>query len=213
MKKLISVFTAMILILTSVCAVSASEQNEAEQLCLNKFTEYLQDNPYYFPGDGLPVSIDYIGEINGYYACIGEYGAVMTRELGYRLENYVFEANGEYAYTEGDIKLPILFVNENECLPFGAAYEQGIFTAEELAELLAAKNIHSPVSAFKAGDADKNGVINVTDATAVQKHLADTEVFSKNQALLADVDCDGKIDIRDATEIQKYSSELIQKLG
>lgn len=207
MKKILSLFLSASLIISSMLAVSATtnEQNKKEQLCLDKFTEYLKTNPHYYPDDNFPVSIDFIGEINGYYACYGEYGEVQTWELSYNLDGYLFETSNEYAYINGEIKLPILFINENECLSFTEAYNMGIFTADSLEKLIYSGSQDSQlVSAFKIGDIDKNGIINVLDATEIQKYLVDLENHYSFNTKLADFNNDGDITILDTTEIQKY---------
>ncbi len=60
----------------------------------------------------------------------------------------------------------------------------------------------------KIGDADTNRKINVKDATAIQKHLANIQALSENGELLADVNGDGKISIKDATSISKYIAKI-----
>lgn len=57
------------------------------------------------------------------------------------------------------------------------------------------------------GDADLNGRVNVTDATAIQKVSAkiEVEIFS---TVLADVNKDGKVNVKDATAIQKYCAHF-----
>lgn len=66
----------------------------------------------------------------------------------------------------------------------------------------------SPVDEFISGDANCDGNVNINDATAVQKYVANIEVtdFSFEQG---DVDADGKITIKDATLIQKYTANVI----
>ena len=54
------------------------------------------------------------------------------------------------------------------------------------------------------GDADTNDTVNVKDATAIQKHLADIQKLSETGAKLADVDGNSNVNIKDATAIQKY---------
>ena len=54
------------------------------------------------------------------------------------------------------------------------------------------------------GDADLNGTVNVKDATAIQKHLADIQKLSETGVVLADVDGNNNVNIKDATAIQKY---------
>lgn len=216
MKKLLSLFLAAILIVSSMLAVSAAtdEQNRKEQLCLDKFTEHLKTNPHYYPDDNLPVSIEFIGEINGYYACYGKYGVVQTWELSYNLDGYLFETSNEYAYIDGEIKLPILFINENECLSFTEAYNKGIFTADTIAKLIYSGNqVSRLVSAFRIGDVDKNGVINISDATEIQKYLVNSGNFYNFNTKLADINNDGETTIFDATAIQKFSVNLITNFG
>ena len=215
MKKLLSLFLAASLIISSMLAVSATtnEQNKKEQLCLDKFSEYLKTNPHYYPDDNLPVSIKIFGEKNGYYACYGEYGEAQAWELSYNLDGYLFETSNEYAYINGEIKLPILFINENECLSFTEAYNMGIFTADSLAKLIYSGSQDSQlVSAFKIGDIDKNGVINVLDATEIQKYLVNPKNFYNLNIKLADINNDGETTILDATAIQKFSVNLITNI-
>ena len=53
------------------------------------------------------------------------------------------------------------------------------------------------------GDADESGVVNVKDATAIQKKIADMAVLVYNEKL-ADADENGIVNIKDATAIQKF---------
>lgn len=54
-----------------------------------------------------------------------------------------------------------------------------------------------------ACDIDLDGLISVTDATLVQKYVANISTLTDDQKLLADCNGDGVIDVRDATYIQK----------
>lgn len=54
------------------------------------------------------------------------------------------------------------------------------------------------------GDTDSNGSVNVKDATAIQKHIADIAKFEGISMNLADVDFSDSINIKDATAIQKW---------
>lgn len=58
------------------------------------------------------------------------------------------------------------------------------------------------------GDVNLSGDITISDATEIQKAVAELIVLSELQAILADVDADGNITVKDATEIQKYIAEL-----
>lgn len=58
-----------------------------------------------------------------------------------------------------------------------------------------------PEKLFLCGDADQNGVINVKDATAIQKHIADIQPCDE---VAGNVDFMSGLTIKDATAIQKY---------
>lgn len=58
------------------------------------------------------------------------------------------------------------------------------------------------------GDATEDGIINIMDATIVQKYLAGLQELTASQLRLADVDGSGIVDIKDATAIQKYLAGL-----
>ncbi|MEE0913193.1 MAG: dockerin type I domain-containing protein [Ruminococcus sp.] len=59
------------------------------------------------------------------------------------------------------------------------------------------------------GDINNDGVVNVMDATELQKHIAGTTTLDDEALLRADVNSDGAINVNDATLIQKYSASLI----
>ncbi len=61
------------------------------------------------------------------------------------------------------------------------------------------------------GDVDDNGVVNVSDATLVQKITVGLEQATDDTLTYGDVDGDGKLNIRDATYIQKYIIKAIDK--
>ena len=58
------------------------------------------------------------------------------------------------------------------------------------------------------GDVNGDGVVNVADATEIQKYLAELVELSEKQKISADVNGDGVISIFDATEIQKIAAEV-----
>lgn len=63
------------------------------------------------------------------------------------------------------------------------------------------------------GDVNYDGVISIRDVTAIQRHLAELELFTDEQLELADVNGDGEVDIADATHLQKYLAEYDVFLG
>ncbi len=59
------------------------------------------------------------------------------------------------------------------------------------------------------GDADDSGIIDVADATYIQRMLASLVEFDAEDELYADVDLDKNITILDATEIQMWIAKLL----
>ena len=57
------------------------------------------------------------------------------------------------------------------------------------------------------GDADGDGVVNINDVTAIQRHVAEFEVLEDLQAKAADVNGDNSVSIEDATLVQQYLAE------
>lgn len=58
------------------------------------------------------------------------------------------------------------------------------------------------------GDADLNGVVNVNDATLVQRYCAGIVKFTAKQFAAADVEGDGRVVISDATNIQRIVADM-----
>ncbi len=59
------------------------------------------------------------------------------------------------------------------------------------------------------GDVDRNGDVNIKDATAIQKHVAMLTILDDEAVLLADYDKETRITVKDATAIQKLVAGLI----
>jgi hypothetical protein len=59
------------------------------------------------------------------------------------------------------------------------------------------------------GDADQNGSVNSSDATAVLKHCVQTEPLTGNGLFAADVDRNGTVNSQDATYILQYATQII----
>lgn len=62
---------------------------------------------------------------------------------------------------------------------------------------------------YELGDVNRDGKVNIKDATLIQKALAKLEQLDNEQLILADYLADGKISIKDATQIQKKLANLI----
>ena len=69
----------------------------------------------------------------------------------------------------------------------------------------------APGSQYEFGDVNRDGVIDIMDATLVQKKAADKAVLDDEQIILGDVNGDGEVDISDATLIQKFVVDRIDK--
>ncbi|MBQ8000761.1 MAG: dockerin type I repeat-containing protein [Ruminococcus sp.] len=54
------------------------------------------------------------------------------------------------------------------------------------------------------GDVNEDGEVNIKDATAIQKYIAQLEALSDTALTLADTDSDTDVNIKDATAIQKH---------
>ena len=66
---------------------------------------------------------------------------------------------------------------------------------------------------YEIGDVNLDGLINVNDVTAIQRHFAELELFSDDQLALADTNGDEVIDISDATHLKMYLAEYDVELG
>lgn len=68
-------------------------------------------------------------------------------------------------------------------------------------------------TSYQIGDTNLDGIISISDVTAIQRHLVEFEVFTDEQLALADANGDGEIDISDAAHLQMYLAEYDVKLG
>ena len=66
-----------------------------------------------------------------------------------------------------------------------------------------------PGEEYELGDVNLDGVLNIKDATAIQKYLAKLLEFDDGQVALADINEDGEVNIKDVTHIQKKLAKLI----
>lgn len=57
------------------------------------------------------------------------------------------------------------------------------------------------------GDVNGDGQIDITDATSIQKYLAEMEVYTEKQIKCADFDRDGYITVNDITTLQTYMAD------
>lgn len=58
------------------------------------------------------------------------------------------------------------------------------------------------------GDVNNDGFVVITDVTALQRHLAQTEMLGYESRAAGDVDGNGSLNITDATTIQRFLAEM-----
>ncbi len=73
------------------------------------------------------------------------------------------------------------------------------------------KNFSTTEKQEVLGDIDNNGVLNVADATYIQKVLVKLETATDADITRADIDGDSRLSIKDATNIQLYINGLLKK--
>lgn len=72
--------------------------------------------------------------------------------------------------------------------------------------------VFSAFAAQKAGDVNNDGVVNINDATLIQKVLVNLETAPEDFDFLAETCADGRISVRDVTAIQMYNVKMIDSL-
>ncbi len=69
------------------------------------------------------------------------------------------------------------------------------------------------ITNYLPGDVNRDGKINVKDATLIQKFVAKMIEFDADQLTLANVNLDEEVNIKDATLIQKFIADIVDSLG
>ncbi len=70
-----------------------------------------------------------------------------------------------------------------------------------------------PLDSLKSGDTNGDNVVDILDATVIQKFTVDKASLTDEQKAAADVNGDGVVDILDATDIQKFAVEKITEFN
>lgn len=73
--------------------------------------------------------------------------------------------------------------------------------------------VEKPEHAVMIGDANGDGKIDISDVTAIQRHVSEYEILTGDRFIAADCNADGKISIDDATLLQRFLAEFNVKLG
>ncbi len=69
-------------------------------------------------------------------------------------------------------------------------------------------DLDAPVPEYDLGDVNRDGSVNIKDATAIQKKVAGLISFDEEQVFLADFNEDASVNVKDATAIQKKIAGL-----
>ena len=59
------------------------------------------------------------------------------------------------------------------------------------------------------GDLNSDGAVNISDATILQRYLAEFIELDDGLLTLADVNLDGDVNVKDVTEIQRIAAEFV----
>lgn len=83
--------------------------------------------------------------------------------------------------------------------------------SDKLDNSAASTNVRFKTTLF--GDANLDTRINISDVTAIQRHIAESNILTGDAFKAADVNCDGAVNINDATLLQQYLAEFDVAIG
>lgn len=197
MKKVLSFVLILALVLT--CSVAAVPVSAIE----------LWDFEYKVNSDGTATITDY-------------YGEVTELVIPSTLDGYKVTEIGSYAFRDCSsltgITIPSSVTSIGDDAFCGCdkltIYGEKDSAAESYAKMFGIAFVALGESAHgKVGDTNGDGKVNVTDATQIQKHLANILKLEGAELEAADTNGDGKVTVADATQIQKYLAKVIPSLG
>ncbi|MBQ7810360.1 MAG: hypothetical protein IJ346_05285 [Clostridia bacterium] len=114
--------------------------------------------------------------------------------------------------TEGtnptEVTVPTENTNPTETIPDGSTSATDSTEPSETTSTYPTSTT-APASEYELGDVNRDGKLNIRDATLIQKALAKLESLDDEQLTLADYLTDGKVNIKDATQIQKKIANII----
>ena len=226
MKKVFCLLVAILIVVTSIFAVSSLDTTrvESKNLYTEEFKKYLNSC-----GLGLNEDYDRWYMYSEYYYYYSDENNTDIPEwvLAYG-SYYGVEPSGcygvfdEYCLQEVDCSVPnklgyyIYLPTENEFCPIERAWSMNIDGIEKaFSECLVPKGIARVI-----GDADKDGKLSILDASQIQLELASLAerndvavgglcVYGEEMKYITDLDKDGEIGILDATAIQLKLARLI----
>ena len=152
-----------------------------------------------------------------------KYAVAVKGENVVKVYNISLTKDGESVQPTGEVTVKIPCENENAKVyrveadgtltDMNARFEDGflIFVTEHFSLYVVTEPKKEPD--ILLGDLNGDNKVDITDATVVQKSVAELIELDEKQKKAADTNKDGKVDITDATLIQKYIAELIDFLG
>ena len=79
-----------------------------------------------------------------------------------------------------------------------------VCVCDHCGEVIESKEIDVLAPEYPLGDVNNDMIVNIEDATQIQKYLVEIISLTDSQLKNADIDNDGIVSVRDATEIQKH---------
>ena len=122
---------------------------------------------------------------------------------------YQDQASNRYFY---DFDNNLYSISDDNTITYGSgkyyigALAEGV--DEDALQKAEYHHIGSESTDMLIGDTDLDGNITISDVTAIQRHIAELDIFTDEQIALADTNGDGVINITDATHLQKYLAEF-----
>ena len=138
---------------------------------------------------------------------VNEDGTYTTKAIDGRTD-VIVPGNANGNYTPGVINVVYFYTGSTEPTTEEPTTEE-VTTEEPTTEEPTTENPNGVL----IGDVTRDGTIDINDATAIQKHLAELAALTGDAVTAADCDGDGRISIKDVTLIQKYLAEYVDEIG
>lgn len=150
---------------------------------------------------------------------IEEIDLVLDGKVVGKLYDITLQKDGEEIVFDGKVQVRIPVEDENSEIfrmendgtvtNMQATYEDGfmVFVTEHFSLYVVA--VEKPAPVYEIGDVNLDGVVNIKDATTVQKWVASIITLSDEALAVADTNADKTVNVKDATTIQKKIAGLI----
>lgn len=120
------------------------------------------------------------------------------------LDAQIFDENETEAPTEAPTQAPTQAPTEAPTQAPTEAPTQAPTEAPTQAPTTQVQPTDPTTAEYLSGDVDLNNIVNIYDATYIQRYLVEIDKFSELQMLAGDVNGDDIVNIYDVTEIQRY---------